>query len=95
MSAETAQWLISRPQTARQLVKAGQALGYKQLPDPDSLKGNIYRWEHGTGALPPACIRCQGEGGRGATGRSGEGHQVSLGISKSITHGYSACPRSR
>jgi hypothetical protein len=57
MSTETAEWLIrqreargwSRPQMARQLLKAGQALGCKQLPDPVSLKHNIFRWEHGTG----------------------------------------------
>jgi hypothetical protein len=57
MSTETAEWLISqreargwsRPQLARELIKAGRARGEKHLPDPDSLKGNIYRWEHGTG----------------------------------------------
>jgi hypothetical protein len=57
MPAETAKWLVqqreergwSRPQMARELIKAGQALGYKQLPEPDSLKQNIFRWEHGTG----------------------------------------------
>lgn len=57
MSTETAEWLIrqreargwSRPQMARELIKAGRARGEKHLPDPDSLKHNIYRWEHGTG----------------------------------------------
>jgi hypothetical protein len=57
MSKDTAEWLIrqreergwSRPQMARELIKAAQAMDYKQLPDPASLRHNIYRWEHGTG----------------------------------------------
>lgn len=59
MSKELGVWLRqqreargwSRPDMARQLIRAGQAKGDKHMPGMDSMCHNLYRWERGTDGL--------------------------------------------
>jgi tetratricopeptide (TPR) repeat protein len=59
MSSELGAWLrqqreargLTRPEMARQLIRAGQAKGDKSMPGADSMCHNIYRWERGADGL--------------------------------------------
>ena len=59
MPAELGRWLReqreargwTRPEMARQLIRAGHARGDKSMPGLDSMCHNLYRWERGANGI--------------------------------------------